>query len=155
MLTKQPCLHAYLSGVFLLILPITVTSAPQFTAYVTAKVEDGQPVRRNGLEFFDCSDRIYVVVEASGLSAEEHEMTVRWINPVGEQEERTDYTFLSGSHEPIEPIWAWLQLDGGPGSAIGRMFDSSFGMEDFIGEWEARIYIDGEPMAAPRFNVLC
>lgn len=151
MLTGSRYLHTFFGGIFLL-LPIAATSAPQFVTYITTIVEDGEPVRGDRIEPFDCSDRIYVVIEASGLSADEHEMTVRWINPVGEQQERTDYTFLSGSHARI---WAWLELNGGTGSAIGRMFDASFGMEDFIGEWEARAYIDGEPVAAPQFNVLC
>lgn len=150
---SQPRWFARLAGLpLLLLLPFAAEAVPQFTVYVTTEVEDQQPVRKDDVQFFDCSDRIYVVVEASGLTPGKHQMTVRWINPAEAQQERTDYAFTSGSHARI---WAWLQLSGPTGSVLGRLFDSSFGMEEFIGEWTARTYIDDDSVAASQFNILC
>ena len=124
---------------------------PSYDIYLTRYAENGIPSREAHTDF-DCSDRIYLVVEANNLTTEEHDLQVRWFNPVGDQQERTDYSFQA---YPFTRIWAWLQLSGPPGAVIGQVFDPAFGMEEFIGEWQTKITIDKKKIDDVEFNVLC
>ena len=93
------------------------------------------------------------MVIAAGLGQGEHELKVRWLDPTGEQRELTRFPF-QGS--PIaNHIWAWLQLHGPTGAIIGQMFDPSFGMEEFIGDWSAEVFINNKQVASREFQVLC
>ncbi len=124
---------------------------PGYNIYLTNKFIDGKPDNQP-MTRFDCSDRIYLVVTVVGLSEESHELKVRWLDPRENQKELTRYNFTAVT---ITQIWAWLQLHGPSGAIIGQMFDPSFGMEQFIGEWKAEVMVDGERVATPVFQVLC
>ena len=126
---------------------------PSYKIYLTNKVVDNQPAMEDQAETtFDCTDRIYIVVEALGLSGKSHKLTVKWLNPVGDQQERTEYPFDS---VPFVRVWAWLQLNGPPGAVIGQVFDPTFGMEEFIGEWHAHVLIDKKTVKKLNFVVVC
>ena len=126
---------------------------PNYKIYLTNKVEDNQPAMEDqAATTFDCTDRIYIVVEALGLSGKSHKLTVKWLNPVGDQQERTDYSFDTMS---FVRVWAWLQLNGPPGAVIGQVFDPTFGMEEFIGEWSAHVAIDKKTVKKLKFIVVC
>ena len=101
---------------------------------------------------FDCSDRIYTVVEAQGLALGKHELKVSWVDPAGIQKELTRYEFDA---YPFTRIWAWLQLNPPTGAIIGQVFDPSFGMEEFIGQWTAKVSIDDKLVKQHEFEVLC
>ena len=124
---------------------------PEYQIYFTNEVINNQPSSVASTEF-DCSDRIHVVVTATGLSNDSHQLKVRWLDPANEQKELTRFAF---NGLPRTQIWAWLQLHGPTGAIIGQMFDPSFGMEEFIGEWYAEVYIDGKVVAKQPFKVLC
>ena len=141
-------------SLFLVTVFNTVTLAEdkvKYNIYLTRQVEHQQPTRKATTEF-NCTDRIYVVVEAQGLASKKHQLLVQWVNPVGEQQERTKYEFNA---HPFTRIWAWLQLSGPPGAVIGQVFDPAFGMEDFIGKWHSKISINNEKIEDLEFNVLC
>ena len=151
MASKAPgilCLCALLGY---LSIAVNAADEPQYRIFLTNKVEDKQPTQQAS-EVFDCTDRIYLVVEALGLSQTKHGLTVGWFNPLGDQQEKTDYDFEA---QPFTRVWAWLQLSGPPGAVIGQVFDPSFGMEDFIGEWKAKVAIDRKSVETLTFNVLC
>lgn len=124
---------------------------PGYDIFLTNKADNNQPLNQPGNQF-DCSDRIYVVVFAAGLSTDSHELKVRWLDPTGELRELTRYQFKG---KPATKTWAWLQLDGGSAAIVGQMFDPSFGMEEFIGEWKAEIFINNERVSEKPFRVLC
>ena len=129
----------------------TAAEGPQYRIFLTNKVEYNQPTQE-AMEKFDCTDRIYLVVEALGLAQKSHNLTVQWLNPVGDQQEKTDYEFNA---QPFTRVWAWLQLSGPPGAVIGQVFDPSFGMEDFIGTWNAKVLINRRKVEEIDFTVLC
>ena len=141
-----------------LILSISVSGAhsqnePGYKIYLTNKVENDQPGMDDQSSWvFDCTDRIYLVVEALNLAQKEHKLTVKWLNPVGDQQEKTDYNFDA---VPFTRIWAWLQLNGPPGAVIGQVFDPTFGMEEFIGEWIAHVAVDKKTIKKLKFVVVC
>lgn len=122
-----------------------------YNIFLTSKEDNNQPLDEPMTQF-DCSDRIFVVVIVAGLAQEDHELKVRWMGPGGDQRELTRYTFQG---LPVTKIWAWLQLHGPTGAIVGQMFDPSFGMEEFIGQWNAEIYIDGKQVSLQQFQVLC
>ncbi len=145
-----------LCGIFILSTLYSVTSfsadeSVSFRTYLTNEVINDQPGQSTVTEF-GCTDRIYLVVEAAGLSEQKHELTVKWFNPVDDQQELTNYGFDAFSYTRV---WAWLQLSGPPGAVLGQMFDPSFGMEEFIGEWHAKVLIDKSEISNLGFNVLC
>jgi hypothetical protein len=126
---------------------------PHYKVYLTKKVENDQPLMEDKAETtFDCTDRIYLVVEALGLTSESYKLTVKWLNPVNKQQEKTGYTFDAF---PFTRIWAWLQLSGPPGAVIGQVFDPTFGMEEFIGDWNAVVSIDKKKIKSAKFTVVC
>jgi len=122
-----------------------------YNIFLTNKTENNRPLDEP-MNQFDCSDRIHVVILAAGLTRDQHELKVRWLDPVGNQKEVTRYKF---DGLPITKIWAWLQLDGGTAAIVGQMFDPSFGMEEFIGEWRSEIFIDDKKVSEKKFQVLC
>jgi len=127
--------------------------SPVYNIYLTNKVENDQPEMDDQSDrVFDCTDRIYLVVEALNLPQKKHKLTVKWLNPVGNQQEKTDYNFDAA---PFTRIWAWLQLNGPPGAVIGQVFDPTFGMEEFIGEWSAQVAIDKKKVEKLKFIVVC
>ena len=124
---------------------------PQYHIYVTSKVVHQQPDIKP-MNVFDCNDRIYLVVEALNLEDSNHDLVVQWIDPSGKQEEKTDYSF---PNQPFVRVWAWLQLRGPTGAAIGQVIDPSFGMERFIGSWNAKVNLDGRKIQDVPFDVIC
>ena len=127
--------------------------APQYKIYLTKKTQHDQPsMEEQAATVFDCTDRIYIVVEALGLETKNYNLTVNWINPVGAQQEKTDYKFHA---QPFTRVWAWLQLSGPPGAVIGQVFDPAFGMEEFIGEWSANVSINRDSVKKLAFTVVC
>ena len=124
---------------------------PAYTTYLTRKVIHNEPDTQPEA-VFDCQDRIYAVLEAFHLPPQPVKLTVRWFNPSGEQQERTDFPFQG---QPFNRVWAWLQLHGPTGAAIGQMFNPSFGMEEFIGDWEVRLFLDQQSVGKIPFQVVC
>lgn len=137
---------------FLLLVSQAAHSATGYDIFLTNRMEDGKPAEER-ISRFDCSDRIYVVVIAAGLGEAEHELKVRWLDPTGEQRELTRFNFQGA--RIANHVWAWLQLHGPTGAIIGQMFDPSFGMEEFIGDWSAVVFINNKKVSTQKFQVLC
>ena len=129
----------------------TADQSVGYNIFLTNQENNNQPLDEPMTQF-DCSDRIFLVVIVAGLEQENHELKVRWLGPGGDQRELTRYEFLA---LPVTKIWAWLQLHGPTGAIVGQMFDPSFGMEEFIGQWTAEVFIDGEKVSLQQFQVLC
>ncbi len=145
-------LWAILISVFLLLATQPVSAAPSYTVYLTGTAIEGVPSNQKQTQF-DCSEKVYLVLELYGMEKQEHLLQVKWFDPRNKLEEHTRYKFEyigDGTR-----IWAWLRLSGPPGAAIGRVFDPSFGMGAFIGEWRAEVLINGKQISKQKFSVLC
>ncbi len=108
--------------------PTDLKEAGSYTIYLTNKVINGQPDTKPA-EVFDCSDRIHLVVEGHNLTPERHELTVKWHNPIGDQQELTRFKFAGAV---MTRTWAWLQLHGSTAASVGQIFDPSFGMQKYL-----------------------
>ena len=124
---------------------------PTYEFYLTNKAENNMPSREK-MTAFDCSDRVHLVMEAFNLEPGNHRLEVLWFNPQGKRQEVTRFNFNGAAYSRV---WAWLQLHGSTGAAIGQIFDPSFGMEDFIGNWTAKVSINQTPIESVEFHVIC
>lgn len=113
----------------------------------------GEVPEKTGETEFTCSDTIYVLIEARGLTQGTHDVEIHWIDPVGERQELTRFGAYTSGDETL--LWGWLRLHAPENSGLARAFDPSHGMRDFIGQWTVRIFIDGRQVSSSRFDVLC
>lgn len=127
------------------------SSAPH-SVYLTAVESEGVPVPKPASEF-SCSDKIYAVIEFSGLTKETHKLDAVWRDPHGKDREFTEYEFQA--HSGQERIWVWLKLHRPAEAAIVSFLNPSAGMDEFIGKWELHLAIDDKPFETKSFNVLC
>ena len=135
-----------------LLLSLSVQAAASYKVYLTNQAKDGVPLNRPG-DNFGCSDTIYAVIELKDVSPEKHELEAFWRDPAGKDRERTRYPFWV--RRDRERIWVWLKLHSPPESALVQWANPSAGMEEFIGEWEIRLFIDGQQIERKKFEVIC
>lgn len=136
--------------------PPSAGTRPRFEVAVTDQAEQGVPVIGTAPRAsMDCYARIYVVVTAYGLPLGRHVLQVIWIDPQGTHRERTRYVFFASGKR--DRVWAWLKLQRPPAGIMDRIFlgNRASGMEQYIGEWTARVRIDRRTIARPRFRVIC
>jgi len=130
----------------------TVYSSSPHSVYLTATELDGIPAQQPETEF-SCSDKIFAVLELSGLSKQKHKLDAIWRDPHGKDREFTEYEFQT--HSDNERIWVWLKLHRPAEAALVSFINPSAGMDEFIGQWELRLIIDDKPFETKNFNILC
>jgi hypothetical protein len=130
----------------------TAFSSAPHNVYLTATESDGIPLQQPATEF-SCSDKIYAVIELSGLSREMHKLDAVWRDPHGKDREFTEYEFQASNES--ERIWVWLKLHRPAEAALVSFINPSAGMDEFIGKWELHLAIDNEPLETKSFSVLC
>ena len=52
-------------------------------------------------------------------------------------------------------VWAWIQLSASKMASFGQIFDSSLGMDEFIGEWTVKVLVDSQEIGKINVDVLC
>ncbi len=144
---------AWLACSLLIVLctPALAGNSDQTRTYLT-RIEVNQQPSVEATDQFDCSDRIYLVIETQALKTGEHTLEVGWFDPQDKQREFTRFPYHAA---PVTRVWAWLQLHGSKGAIIGQFFDPSSGMEEFIGGWRVMIEIDNVSIGEAGFQVLC
>ncbi len=126
-------------------------AATSLDAFFTSSIKNGVPVSSSNDEF-NCSDRIFSVIDIQGLTNGEHTLNVDWIDPSGSRREQTTYSFhRAGSIR----ITVWLKLHPPSGTTLLSAFNPALGMDEFIGRWEVRISVDQSTMIQKWFSVLC
>ncbi len=108
---------------------------------------------REHVENFQCSDKIYIYGLFEGLEQGEHRAEVVWINPGGRPQDRASHRFFAG--DSTQMVWFWLKLRPGTGGRFLSAIDPSAGMEEFIGFWNVKFFLDGELVAERSFFVSC
>ena len=138
-------------GLLLCCLVSPVMAATSLDAFVTSSIENGVPVSSLNSEF-NCTDKIFAVIDIQGLRNGEHTLHVDWIDPSGKRREQTTYSFhRAGSIR----ITVWLKLHPPRGATLLSAFNPALGMGDFIGRWEIRMHVDQSALAQKWFSVLC
>ena len=122
--------------------------------YFTLGDEHNAPKKQDeSQEIFDCSDKIYTVVELTGFPKGKHQISVLWSDPAQTVREHTKYDFRV--REEDTRLWAWLSLSRGTGAGMLQWINPAAGMEDFIGIWEIEVKIDGKTLQKENFEVSC
>ena len=127
-------------------------AAPSHKVYLTAEATDGVP-GNTAAEDFGCSDTIYAVVESHGLAKKKHFLEAVWRDPHGKDRERTRYPFWVQRDQ--ERIWVWLKLHRPGEAALVQFVNPSAGMDEFIGEWQIRLFLADTPITTKKFRVIC
>lgn len=146
---RPSLLAAVLLGLFL---SSAAHAEPEYKVYMTTQAKDGVPLNLPGTDF-SCTDTIYAVIEISNLDKTKHQLDATWRDPSGRDRERTRYPFWVRRDK--ERIWVWLKLHSSPEAALVRWANPSAGMEEFIGEWELDLLVDGNSIGKQTFKVLC
>lgn len=130
----------------------TTTIEKSHILYLSLGDQNNVPSETNQ-EIFDCTDKVYAVVELTAYPVGEHHLSVRWSDPSDSVREHTQYKFQVRSE--TTRLWAWLSLSRGFGSGMLQWVNPAAGLEDFIGIWEIDVKIDGKPIGKDKFEVSC
>jgi hypothetical protein len=122
--------------------------------FLTAAHRDGVP-QRAPAHSFGCGGRVFAVVDAGGIADGPHRLKVLWIDPRGERRERSRVDFDARGGSAL--AWSWLRLRPPRDSAVERhlLGDATAGYTEFVGEWSARVYLDGSLIGKERFRIAC
>lgn len=102
---------------------------------------------------FDCSDKIYTVLELSDYARQRYQLSVQWRDPTGDVRETTRYPF--SVKKPDTRLWAWLSLSRASGAGMLQWINPAAGLEEFIGIWEVEVRLNKEIIAREQFEVNC
>ena len=115
--------------------------------------ESGAPLREARKEF-ECTDKIFTIIELENFEVGQHQLSVRWIDPSGQQREHTQYPFYVRGPEEHR-LWAWLLLSRATGAAMLTFINPAAGLEEFIGEWTVEVRVSNKLLDTSEFLVVC
>ena len=102
---------------------------------------------------FDCSDKIFTVVELSDLPKATYHLAIVWSDPSDIERERTEYPFTVSAEKTR--LWSWLSLSRAQGAAMIQWINPAAGLEEFVGPWTVEVRIDNRQIATKNFEVIC
>lgn len=114
--------------------------------------QQGLPVRDEN-EVFDCTDKIYTVIELQGYAVGAYHLSVRWNDPSGDTREHTQYKFHVNNTNAR--LWAWLSLSRAPGAGMLQWLNPAAGLEEFIGLWNVTVKINDKTIHRGDFEISC
>jgi hypothetical protein len=144
-----------LAAFFCVALSLTVAHADdaESRVYYALADETKAPLRKGESEF-DCTDKIYTVLELENFAVGKHKFSVRWIDPAGQLREHTQYPF-NVQNATEHRLWAWLLLSRARGAGMLTFVNPAAGLEEFIGEWKIEVRVDDKLLDSGKFNVIC
>ena len=80
-------------------------------------------------------------------------MEFEWIDPGGRLREHVVLTPTPRGERPR--YWSWLKLYRPFGGGVMSMFEPSFGMREFLGEWKVVVSLDHRKLLTLPFTVIC
>jgi S1-C subfamily serine protease len=93
---------------------------------------------------FSLDDRVYLVTVWTGLK-NDHQFMVEWVRPDGYVQDTTRFNFTVPENTTKYRTWGWLSF---------KKRSWSFTESKFIGNWKARLYLDGRFLAEYYFSVI-
>ena len=103
--------------------------------------------------YFECSDKVYAVLEINHIPHGNHKLSLRWNDPAGKERERVDDPFTVQKQEIR--LWAWLNLIRSKGAGMVQWINPAAGLEEFVGPWVVDAYVDNRKIASGSFSVDC
>ena len=140
---------------FVVQLPIAQANKEQaspYHVYFSTADKYGSP-RTEAKTEFDCSDKIYTVLELDDYAVGRHQLSVTWRDPEANTREKTTYPF-SYRGKKVR-LWSWLTLSRATGAAMIQWIDPAAGLEEFIGEWDVEVRINDKLEKRDQFQISC
>ena len=120
--------------------------------YLSDADEHGFP-KKNKKEVFECTEKIYSVLELSDYPVGTYQLSVAWIDPALDVRERTEYEFRVRESETR--LWAWLTLSRATGAGLLQWINPAAGLEEFVGGWRIEVSVNDQKLASSDFEVVC
>lgn len=123
---------------------------PSLSVILSTEFNEGDTIAQ---ETFNCDDKIYAVINFQRYETAMYDIRVNWIDPLDKEREVTDFPYFVNS----DNIYAWssLSLHRGAGAGMLQWINPAAGMEEFIGEWKIRVYINNEFTKEENFEIVC
>ena len=120
--------------------------------YLSDADEHGFP-KKDEKEVFECTEKIYSVLELSDYPVGTYQLSVAWIDPALDVRERTEYEFRVRESETR--LWAWLTLSRATGASLLQWINPAAGLEEFVGGWKIEVSVNDQKLASSDFQVVC
>lgn len=131
-----------------------VLTKQSHNVYFSLADEHGFPKKEPTNEF-DCTDKIYTVLELTNYPVARYELSILWVDPAGTSREHTQYPFNVRDINKTTRLWAWLSLSRATGAGLLQWMDPSAGLEEFIGPWTVEVRINNKKIEIKNFDVSC
>ncbi|MFT6408577.1 MAG: hypothetical protein ACJAQ6_001997 [Arenicella sp.] len=102
---------------------------------------------------FDCSDKIFTVVELSHLPKSKYDLSIVWLDPSDTERERTELPFTVVGEQTR--LWSWLSLSRAQGASMIQWINPAAGLEEFVGPWTVEVRINNRKITSKKFEVIC
>lgn len=129
-----------------------VNKEPQSTVYYALADEFNAPLKE-AITDFDCTDKIFTVIELNDYPKGKYQLSVRWLDPTDGQREHTKYEFHINQKEVR--LWAWLSLSRAQGAGMLTWINPAAGLEEFVGPWTVEVRVDDKKISDGTFEVSC
>jgi len=130
----------------------TILLEQSHKVYLSDADEHGFP-KKDKKEVFECTEKIYSVLELSDYPVGTYQLSVAWIDPALDVRERTEYEFRVRESETR--LWAWLTLSRATGASLLQWINPAAGLEEFVGGWKIEVSVNDQKLASSDFQVVC
>ena len=103
-------------------------------------------------QFYDCSEKVQLTMDFANIPAGYNEVVVNWFRPDGTIQETTTIPLGEATSQRTS---SWISLKPAQGAGVFRWLDPSAGMSDFIGPWQAIVFLNGTQVSTAEFAVDC
>jgi hypothetical protein len=99
---------------------------------------------------FSSLEKIYAIVQVSGLNSGKHKAVVNWVAPEGNIDQQIIYPFTTGNQTSFT-FHSWFKLmRNGPlkTEMLGKRVD-----EEYLGIWEVHVFVDDTMLTTTSFEI--
>lgn len=100
---------------------------------------------------FSVYEKMYVVLDFPFLSKGNHAISADWITPWGNLNRQDVHRFSLAENSNNYRVYFWLKLKRK--SALQRTLTGSDFTDEYFGEWQVRLFLDGEVLEKQQFTV--
>ncbi len=102
---------------------------------------------------FNCTDKIYAALSLANFEKKRYTVSFTWVDPNGEERERTEYPFTVT--ESTTKLWSWLSLSRARGAGMIQWINPAAGLEEFIGPWQVEIRVNNKKLVTEKVEITC
>ena len=118
---------------------------PGYMFVLTKDIKKKQPNVK-----FHCREKVFLAFAWLGLHGN-HRISALWFNPLGKQQDQIDFEFSTDQPK----IENWVSLKFRDASDQTNPFLSDFFSPQLNGQWQVKVFLDGNFLDTLRFEVRC